>query len=228
MSAPLSVVIPTLNAVRTIGPTLGALVPGASDGLIGDVVLADGGSQDEIAAVADDAGAVLIEAARGRGSQLSAGAKASRGEWLLFLHADTILTGDWIGAIRLHMERHPQKAGYFRLRFDSETMSARCVGGWANWRSALFAWPYGDQGLLISRRHYDEICGYSELPLMEDIAIIRAIGRKRLRCLGPEALTSPERYERDGWIRRGWRNWRCMALYLVGVSPERISKIYQR
>lgn len=228
MSAPVSVIIPTLNAVASIGPTLGGLVPGAGDGLIREVILADGGSTDEIAKIADHAGAELVASAPGRGSQLAAGAGAARGEWLLFLHADTVLTGDWIGAIRLHMQRHPGKAGYFRLRFDDESFGARWTSGWANWRASLFAMPYGDQGMLISRELYDELGGYPPVPLMEDVALVRRLGRRRLRNLGTEALTAPTRYLRQGWFRRGWRNWRCLAMYFAGVCPERLNEMYRR
>lgn len=228
MSAPISVIIPTLNAVESIGPTLGCLVAGASDGLIREVILADGGSTDAIAEVADHAGAELILGSPGRGVQLHAGAQAARGEWLLFLHADTLLTGDWIGAIRQHMQRHPEKAGYFRLRFDDESFGGRWTTGWANWRAWLFALPYGDQGLLIPRRLYEEVGGYKPMPLMEDVAMVRMLGRKRLRNLGTEALTSPARYLREGWFKRGWRNWRYLGLYFAGVSPERIAEMYRR
>ena len=227
MSAPLSIVIPTLNAVTAIGPTLAPLVPGVAEGLVREVVLADGGSDDAIAQVAEETGATLIEAPRGRGSQLAAGAGAARGEWLLFLHADTVLPDDWPAAAAKHMQHHPERAGYFRLSFDSERRYARWTAGWANIRSGLLGLPYGDQGLLISRRLHDEIGGFRPLPLMEDVAMARAL-RGRLRCLGPAVTTSAERYEREGYWRRGWRNWGCLGLYFIGVSPDKIAGIYRK
>ncbi len=227
MSAPLSIVIPTLNVGAGIGSALAALVPGVADGLVREVVLADGGSEDGIAVVAEETGARLIEAPRGRGSQLAIGADTARGDWLLFIHADTVLPDGWAGTVAAHMERHADRAGYFRLRFDSERRYARWTEGWANIRSRLFGLPYGDQGLLISRRLYDEVGGYRPMPLMEDVALARAL-RGRLRCLGKAVTTSAERYERTGYWRRGWRNWGCLGLYFLGVSPDRIAETYRK
>jgi len=227
MSAPISIVIPTLNAGRAIGPTLGALVPGVADGLVREVVLADGGSTDSIAEIAEETGARLVEATRGRGSQLATGADAARGDWLLFLHADTVLPDGWAQAAATHMQRHDEKAGYFRLSFDSERRYAHWTAGWANFRSRALGLPYGDQGLLISRRLYDEIGGFRDMPLMEDVAMSRAL-RGRLRCLGPAVTTSADRYEREGYWRRGWRNWGCLGLYFIGVSPEKIAHMYRK
>jgi len=227
MSAPISVVIPVLDAVPVIGPTLAAIVPGVADGLVREVVLADGGSTDAVAEVAEETGARLIEAERGRGSQLAAGASAARGEWLLFLHADTILPPDWPDAVLRHMQRHGGKAGYFRLHFDSERRYARWTEGWANIRSRTLGLPYGDQGLLVSRALYDAAGGFRPMPLMEDVAMARAL-RGRLRCLGPSVTTSAERYEREGYWRRGWRNWGCLGLYFMGVSPDKIAKRYRK
>lgn len=227
MTAPLSVVVPVLNAVASIGPVLAALVPGVAEGLVREVVLADGGSDDAIAEVAEETGARLVPAARGRGSQLAAGARAARGEWLLFLHADTVLPPDWPDAVLRHMRSHGGKAGYFRLRFDSERRYARWTEGWANIRARLLGLPYGDQGLLISRALYEEAGGFRAMPLMEDVAMARAL-RGRLRCLGPAVTTSAERYEREGYWRRGWRNWGCLGLYFMGVSPEKIAGIYRK
>ena len=227
MSAPISIVIPTLDAVAGIGPTLGALVPGVADGLVREVILADGGSTDAIAEVAEETGATLIAAPKGRGSQLRAGGEAARGDWLLFLHADTILPSDWTDTVARHMQRHPDRAGFFRLGFDSERRYARWTEGWANIRARWLGLPYGDQGLLVSRRLYTEIGGFQPMPLMEDVAMACAL-RGRLRCLGPAITTSAERYEREGYWRRGWRNWGCLGLYFAGVSPDKIAQIYRK
>ena len=228
MTAPLTIIIPTLNAADRIGPCLGALAEALFDGLIHRVILTDGGSTDAIANVADEVGAELITAPRGRGSQLRVGAQAASGsEWLLFLHADTVLQHDWPTVLRDHIGKHPDKAGCFRLRFRSNAMAARWTERWANLRSRAFGLPYGDQGLLISRRLYERIGGYPDVPLMEDVAIARALGRHRICLLACDAVTSAERYERDGWLRRGWRNLTTLALYLMGRSPEALLRRYE-
>ena len=226
MSAPVSVIIPTLDVTDRIGPTLGSLGDALFDGLIREVIFADGGSSDAIAEIADATGARLIRAPRGRGAQLAAGASAARGAWLLFLHADSVPGSGWAEAVRRHTARHGDEAGYFRLAFDSAHPMARVTAAWANLRSRLFALPYGDQGLLISRALYEKIGGYPEIPLMEDVAIARKL-RRRLRPLGATITTSAERYEAEGWLHRGGRNLGTLARYLLGVPPERLSEHYR-
>lgn len=228
MSAPVSVVIPTLNASARIGPTLACLVEGVADGLIGQVILADGGSTNGIAEIAEEVGADLITSAPGRGVQLRVGAQAARGNWLLFLHADTVLEDGWIAAIRRHIDRHPEQAGHFRIRFDSGRRYARWTEGWTNWRAKWLKFPYGDQGLLISRALYDEIGGFEPISLMEDVAIVRAIGRRRLREMPATAVTDPVRYEREGYWKRGWKNWRILTLYRLGVSADSLAESYHK
>ncbi len=228
MSAPVSVVIPTLEAADRIGPCLGALGEAVMEGVIHEVIVADGGSADAIAEVAEAVGARLVTAPRGRGKQLAAGARAARGDWLLFLHADTVLAPGWGAAVLAHVQTRPERAGYFTLRFDAPGAMAGIVAGWANLRAALFALPYGDQGLLISRALYDQAGGYRSIPLMEDVALVRRIGRRRLARLDAAAVTSASRYGADGWLRRGWRNLTTLALYFLGVAPERLARRYLR
>ncbi len=228
MSAPITVVIPTLNAAEKIMPTLACLVEGSAEGLIGQVVIADGGSSDAIADIAEEVGADFVIAKPGRGSQLRAGADAARGAWLLFIHADTVLEGDWLRGLQRHLEKHADRAAHFPIRFDSERRYARWTEGWTNIRARWFKLPFGDQGLLISRKLYDEIGGFEDIPLMEDVAIILKIGRRRLREMQGVAVTDPVRYEREGYWKRGWRNWGYLTAYRLGVSPERLAARYQK
>ena len=228
MSAPLSIVIPTLNAMEVIGPTLGSIAPGLQAGLIKELVISDGGSSDAVAEVAEELGAALVAGPAGRGGQLRRGAEAASGDWLLFLHADTRLPAGWIEAVGRHIETQPQKAAVFRLRYDEPGLGPSVVAGWGNLRTRLFAQPYGDQGLLISRRLYDAVGGFPDQPLMEDVEIVRKIGRARLTLLDLAVETSFTRYAKDGWIRRGLKNWTCLALYYWGVPAEKIAERYRR
>lgn len=227
MRAPVSIVIPTLNACSEMPATLAALAEGLQAGLIRELVISDGGSQDGIAGLAAEAGAVLIAGPAGRGGQLARGAVRARGDWLLFLHADTHLGPGWAAAVRDHIRRYPDRAGYFRLAFRAEGPAARIVAGWANWRSRRLGLPYGDQGLLLSRRLYDRVGGYPPLPLMEDVALARALGRARLAPMAALAVTSAERYRREGWLRRGLRNLTTLTLYLAGRDPARLVRRYR-
>ena len=228
MTAPVSVVIPTLEAAGRIGPCLGALGEALMEGVIHEVIIADGGSTDCIADIAEEIGAHIVVAPPGRGTQLAAGARAARGRWLLFVHADTVLSSRWSAAALYHIQTHPNQAGYFALQFDAPGLVPWAVATWANLRAALFGLPYGDQGLLVSRSHYDQVGGYPQIPLMEDVALARRIGRPRLARLRADAVTSAARYAADGWLRRGWRNLTTLALYFLGADPQRLARRYVR
>ncbi|MCH2456718.1 MAG: TIGR04283 family arsenosugar biosynthesis glycosyltransferase [Henriciella sp.] len=227
MPAPLSVIIPTLQAAEDLPQCLASLMPGAEAGLIREVLLSDGGSRDATAHIADAAGASIIQSERGRGKQLATGAKAARGEWLLFLHADTSLTRDWVERVRDHMANAPGKAAFFTLAFRSDHPMAKHVAARANRRAKLLGLPYGDQGLLVPRSLYEETGGYKDMPLMEDVALVRAIGRRRLSMLSAEARTSAAKYERDGWRKRSWKNAWLITRYLLGASPEKLAAAYR-
>jgi rSAM/selenodomain-associated transferase 2 len=216
----LSVVIPTLNAAAGLAATLSSLA-GADE-----VIVADCGSTDDTVAIAARGGVRLIASARGRGTQLAAGAAAATGDWLLFLHADTVLPLGWWEAAAAFAARYPEAAGYFRLRLDDPAPAARRIERLASWRARRLGLPYGDQGLLIPMRLYRALGGYRALPLMEDVDLARRIGRARLHELPLAAVTSASRYRRDGWLRRPLRNLLCLSLWFAGVPPRLIARLY--
>lgn len=222
----LDVVIPTLNAGATLAATLASLQ--------GDLPIAiavcDGGSSDDTVAIARQAGATFVTAPPGRGGQLAAGAAVGDASWILFLHADTALQPGWVDAVRAFTSRRTSmgKAGYFRLRFDTADPRARRVERLAAWRSRRLGLPYGDQGLLIARALYEYLGGFKPLPLMEDVDMVRRIGRKNLVPLDADSVTSAVRYERDGWVMRPLRNLSCLTLYSAGISPTAIARLYGR
>jgi rSAM/selenodomain-associated transferase 2 len=222
----IDVVIPALNAARSLARTFASLKGGHGVELA--ITVCDGGSHDATTSIAGRAGANVLTTGRGRGRQLAAGAMAGRAPWLLFLHADTTLSPGWAAAARQLMAGPPNtaKAGYFRLRFDSADPRARRVERLAAWRCRTFGLPYGDQGLLIERAFYARLGGFRDLPLMEDVDLVRRIGRRRLVALDAEAVTSAERYERDGWLARPMRNLACLVLYFAGLSPDIIRRLY--
>lgn len=224
----ISVIIPTLNAAPVIGRTLVSLSPAILDPILTEVIISDGGSSDHIAEIAEGTGAKFITGAASRGRQLAAGAEMARGEWLLFLHADTALSEDWVEAARLRIGSGPSKAGWFRLEFDAPGFAPRFVAGWANLRSRRLALPYGDQGLLIHRSLYRAVGGHPEIPLMEDVALARALGRRRLSELDAVAQTGADRYLQGGWLRRGARNLLTLAHYFLGASPEALVASYRK
>lgn len=222
----ISVVIPTLNAAGSLEATLACLAEGGK--LVREIVVSDGGSNDETCDRARRAGCQVVTGDRGRGGQLVRGAQAARGEWLLFLHADTRLTGEWTGAVRSFMAQAGarDRAAVFRFALDDPGLPARILDAIVMARVRLLALPYGDQGLLISRILYDELGGFRPLPLMEDVDLVRRIGRRRLAVLPAKAITSAIRYRRDGYVPRMARNAACLALYFAGMPPSTIARLY--
>jgi rSAM/selenodomain-associated transferase 2 len=221
----ISVIIPTLNAAATLPATLAALGP--TGDVLGEIVVADGGSEDPTPAIAQEAGARVIAAPRGRGQQLAAGIAVAAGEWLLLLHADTRLAQGWRDTAATHMRDNLDKAGYFRFALDSPDPRARRLERLVAWRCRVFALPYGDQGLLLHRDTLRRAGGIRALPLMEDVDLIKRIGRRHLAGLDAEAVTSAAKWERDGWYRRSCRNLVCLSLWHLGVPPGRIARLYQ-
>ncbi len=202
---------------------------GASgENLLTEIIVADGGSADATANVAVAAGARIVSSPRGRGIQLRTGAAAAQGDWLLFLHADTRLAPGWPAAVADFIvdPANTRRAGYFRFRLDDINSAARRLEALVAWRCRILALPYGDQGLLISRLLYDAIGGFRDLPLMEDVDIVRRLGRRRLKPLPVDAVTSAVRYRRDGYLRRSLRNILCLTLYYLGVPPRLIKRLY--
>ena len=226
---PLSVVIPTLEAAEVLSATLAALAEARVAGLLAEVVVADGGSADGTLELARAAGATVVAAPRGRGAQLRAGAAASAGAWLLFLHADSRPAPGWAAAVAdfLQAPGNAARAAAFRLRFEETVPGARRVAALANWRSRALGLPYGDQGLLISRALYDTLGGYRPLVLMEDVEIVRRIGRRRLVQLPVEIVTSGRRYRSGGWWGRPIRNLALLAGYFLGVPPRLLARCYR-
>jgi rSAM/selenodomain-associated transferase 2 len=217
----LSVVIPALNAAALLPATLAALGDAPAE-----VVVCDGGSTDATAQVAAALGARVVTAARGRGSQLAVGVATARGDWLLLLHADTRLAPGWATAARRCMAIGTARAGYFRFALASDDPRARRLERLVAWRCRRLALPYGDQGLLLPRALLDAIGGVRPLPLMEDVDLIRRLGRRRLVALDADAVTSATRWEQQGWLCRSGRNLFCLALFSAGVPPRIVGKIY--
>lgn len=227
MPAPISIVIPTLNAADVLPATLASLMPALLNGLVQELIITDGGSTDQTLEIAEEVGARVVSGPAGRGGQLRRGVEEATAPWILVLHADTHLSGDWTRALSQHMDAGGDRAGFFTLQFRAVGIAPAWVAGWANWRSRVLGMPYGDQGLFIARRLYDQMGGYDDIPLMEDVALVRRL-KRRLAPLDGLAITSAARYERDGWMRRGAKNLWTLARYRMGVSPERLARSYSK
>jgi rSAM/selenodomain-associated transferase 2 len=222
----LSFIVPTLNDGHRLPATLERLA--AYEGPK-EIIVCDAGSKDQTFAVTARAGGKFYMAPTGRGQQLAQGAEVSIGDWMLFLHADTKLGPGWITAVNRFMENPGNRfrAGYFIFALDDPSPSAKRLEKLVGWRCRNLSLPYGDQGLLMSRALYERIGGYSPIPLMEDVDLIRRIQNHRLECLPALAITSAERFQKGGYIFRPLKNLFCLGLFMLGISPRIINDIYR-
>lgn len=222
----ISVVIPTYNEAGHLPLTLAALVPAAMDGLVREVIVSDGGSTDGTLEAADEAGAKIVTSVKGRGQQLAAGCALAKGPWLLILHADSRLAVGWETIALSHIRQQAHRAGYFKFQLDDPSFIAQVWEMGVALRCRLLALPYGDQGLLISKALYEAAGGFEAVPLMEDVGLVRRLGRKRLRALEGKILTRSERFRKAGYLSRSLRNWSLLLRYLMGTDPARLVKSY--
>jgi rSAM/selenodomain-associated transferase 2 len=223
MSQKLSVVIPTLNTQHVLPSTLESLMEGVFSGVIGDLVIVDGGSTDATINIAKEVGATFLETKPSRGGQIFAGVSACKCDWVLILHADSRLSQGWVELFPTAPD--PKRAYYFQLQFDAVGFAAWWVAKWANLRSKIFALPYGDQGILIHKSLLDSVGGYPTAPLMEDVILARTLGR-RLTAVPITITTRAEKYIAQGWLRRGFRNVALLFQFLLGKTPEALYKKY--
>lgn len=220
----ISVVIPALNAAAHLSATLKSVCDTADE-----VIVADGGSADDTCDIAAVAGTRIVRSEKGRGQQMRAGAAEATGDWLLFLHADTILSEGWQADVIAYAAdaANADRAAVFTFALDDVSSQARRMERLVAWRTRRLGLPYGDQGLLISRMHNDRLGGFRPMLLMEDVDIVRRIGRANLDVLDTRAVTSADRYRRGGWWGRPVRNLFCLALYFLQVPPRILVRLYR-
>lgn len=227
----ISVIIPTRDSERLLAPTLAALIPAAVDGFVREVIVADGGSKDRTLVVAENAGVDVIETTAGRGHQMRTGARRARFPWLLFLRPGTELAAGWeaVAAGFMHKvdtTRIPASAAAFRIRLTDEGWKPRLIEAAVGLRSAALRLTTGDQGLLIPAALYEQIGGFSDRSPMEDVDIVRRLGRGRLRLLAADAVNSAAAPGGDGWTGLALRQEVCLALCAAGIAPERIAWMF--
>jgi rSAM/selenodomain-associated transferase 2 len=219
----LSIIIPVLNEAAGIDAMLLRLADLRRDGA--EVVVVDGGSDDETAARAAGHADIVLPAARGRALQMHAGALAASGDALLFLHADTMLPPDAVALIAGALRNHPW--GRFDVALDGARPVYRLIGAMMNLRSRLTSIATGDQAMFMRREFYFAAGGYPPLPLMEDIAFCKRARRlSRPACLRERVLTSARRWEKHGVWRTIILMWRLRLAYFLGADPEGLALRY--
>jgi rSAM/selenodomain-associated transferase 2 len=216
-----SVIIPVYHDAAALGATLSAVEFSGAE-LIVSATAEDRDALREMRSAAPDIH--WIEAPRGRARQMNAGAAAASGDWLVFLHADTRLPPDWRDAVASAARDPRVVIGCFRFALDSASSFARIIEFGVRLRVAIFHLPYGDQALFVRRRDFVAAGGYADLPIMEDVDLVRRfLASGRLYRSPSAALTSARKWERDGWVARTAIHLRLIVLYFLGVSPHRLA-----
>jgi rSAM/selenodomain-associated transferase 2 len=233
MAMSISIIIPTLNEERTI---IATLVHTATLGF-DELIVVDGGSLDRTPLLIESyrlstqhsalSPVRLVTAPPGRARQMNEGAKASRGEILLFLHADTQLPHDAKTMIDTTLADRRMVGGRFDVRFDRPSMWGTAIGRMMNWRSRLSGLATGDQALFVRRPIFEQMGGFADMPLMEDIEFSRRLKRAgAIATLTTTVTTSFRRWEQHGPVRIILLMWALRFLYWVGVSPHTLSRWY--
>lgn len=221
----ISVIVPALNEARTIGATIAGLKRGRST----EIIVVDGGSQDETVTIAKSWGVRVLTSTPCKATQMNVGAAEAAGSVLLFLHADTRLPENFETRVLAALARDGTCAGAFSLGIDSDAGGFRFVERVANWRSRFLQMPYGDQALFVSRRIFHEIGGYPDYPIMEDFELVRRLKRKGKIAILPETVrTSPRRWLNFGFFKTMLLNQLIVVAYYLGVSPQSLSQWYRR
>jgi glycosyltransferase involved in cell wall biosynthesis len=218
----ISAIVPTLNAQAELPRCFDSLIPAALSGLVREVIVADGGSTDDTLFIADGAGAHIVQAGKLRSAQLAAGARQAKCDWLLFLQPQTVLEPGWQSEVESFLDRHELErphAAVFRFALDQFGTMARAREMASALRFFFLRLPGGDQGLLMSRRLYQQIGGYRELGALEDIDIVRRIGRRRLVMLRARAISSSTRFRRAGIS--------ALVLSVMKVPTRLLARIYR-
>jgi rSAM/selenodomain-associated transferase 2 len=192
-------------------------------------VVVDGGSTDATRAIAAAHGARVLVTGPGRARQMSAGARAAKGDVLVFLHADTRLGRQHLAAVEQALAEPGIGFGSFAIELDRPGVAPRLIAAAANLRTRLDRTPYGDQAVFVRRAAFEQVGGFPDVPLLEDVLLARALraagaGYRFLRA--PRVTTSARRWERDGMVARTLRNWATRGLFELGVSPRRLASFY--
>ena len=223
MHAEISVVVPVLNEAANIEKSLQNL---EQIGGIKEVIVVDGGSSDNTITLATPY-ARVIRAPQGRAWQMNAGAREAAGGILLFLHADTAITREGIELLRQLMADPGVVGGCYKLCFDDRSLLFKLIALGSNLRARLGKIYFGDQGIFVRREIFIEINGFPEVPLMEEWGFCRKLRQKgRLVQLPARVTTSSRRWHKYGVWKTILLMHRLKLLYLLGVSPYRLKKLY--
>ena len=223
----ISIIIPTINEANNLPLLLSDLSIIQKEG---EILIIDSGSEDKTIDIASIYGAKVYKSKeRNRGLQLDIGAKKANGEWLIFLHADTRLTHDWVGEIKSILKGNKSYIYFFKFKINHKKIIYRVLEILVYFRSKYFKQPYGDQGLIIHRSTYFKNKGFRGIPLMEDLDFLRRLNNKKdLKQLNSPILISPRKWERTNIFLQAIKNWNYRRRWLKGESIKSVYSDYYK
>ncbi|WP_083583003.1 TIGR04283 family arsenosugar biosynthesis glycosyltransferase [Phormidesmis priestleyi] len=224
MTETISIIIPVLNEAHQLSKILHIL----QQALDVEIIVIDGGSQDQTLEIAKRAGVKIIQSPIGRAHQMNAGVADATGDILLFLHADTRLPRDFDLTIRDTLSQSTVIAGAFRLKIDAPGWKLRVIEWGVNARSRYLQMPYGDQAIFLKTTTFQALGGFPNLPIMEDFELVRQLKRQgRIAIASTAVITSGRRWQKLGAVRTTLINQCVILAYLLGVSPDRVAQWYR-
>ncbi|NJN85445.1 MAG: DUF2064 domain-containing protein [Leptolyngbyaceae cyanobacterium SL_7_1] len=219
-----SVIIPTLNEVAVIQDTIASVQAAGTS----EIIVVDGGSQDETKAIAQSLGVKVIACRAGRARQMNAGASAAKGSILLFLHADTRLPHGFERLVQETLRQPDVVAGAFELAIQGDRPELRWVEWGVKWRSGYLQLPYGDQALFLRATTFAKLGGFPDLAIMEDFELVRRLKTQGRIAIAPASvLTSGRRWQRLGIVRTTLINQLVIAAYCLGIPSAQIAQWYR-
>jgi rSAM/selenodomain-associated transferase 2 len=226
--ADISVIVPVFHEEEAINRAVDALYGLIFDGRL-EIIVVDGDPEKQTLNVIRDQRVIKANSAKGRGKQMNKGALLASGDVLLFLHADTQLPPDGLTRIWSVMRDGICVGGGFDLGLQSDKFCFRLIEKAASIRSRITRIPYGDQALFLRKDFFLNFGGFSDMPLMEDVDLMRRVRRSKgkIQIIGEKVKTSARRWEKEGVLYCTLRNWTLIVLYLFGVSPQKLARFYR-
>jgi len=223
-----SIVIPVLHEANKINGLI-AHLNGLDLEKSCEIIVVDGSQENDTLKAIHSNRVIKISSEKGRAKQMNAGASVAKGEILIFLHADTELSQNALKRINAFLNTKEYVGGAFDLGIKSDKIVFKVIAFMASLRSRLNGIPYGDQALFIRKEYFDKMGGYKDIPLMEDVELMRRVKRsgKKIKIFPDPTMTSPRRWEKEGVIYCTLRNYALQLLYFIGVSPQKLVGWYK-
>lgn len=228
METDISIIIPVLNEQETINKTIKKVYQQNFPGIL-EIIVVDGKEDGTTVLCVENQKVMTFRSPPGRGIQMNCGAKKASGKILLFLHSDTILPENALNEILITMKDQSIKAGAFDLAINRKGLAYRVIEKTASLRSRMTKIPYGDQAIFIREKYFFDIGQYPEIPIMEDVELMRSVKKYkgRLKFLKRRVSTSSRRWEEEGIVFCTLRNWIILTLFFFGMNPERLAGFYK-